>query len=108
MNYLKYVNGIVIKSIQEQESILRRELRTVEKLEEFFNFVSDGINYILIKGESSVQEGAESSSISSGSTLARLKDVQTLVSRMTEQLKTGLRDRTDIFSTNADDYIGKD
>lgn len=90
--------------------ILRRELRSVEKLEEFFNFVEDGIHFILSKGDISSSEAGDrdGSNITSGSTLARLRDVQAVVARMTDQLKTGLRDQSDIFSTNADDYIGKD
>ena len=94
--------------MKRKELILRKELRSVEKLEEFYHFVSDGIQFVLSKGDSATQEDANSSSISSGSTLARLRDVQALVTRITDQLKTGLRDQTDIFSTNADDYIGKD
>ena len=80
----------------------------MEKLEEFDRFVSDGIEYILSKRGRTSQDAEDSSSISDGNTLARLKDVQAQVARMIDQLRTGLRDHSDIFSTNAEDYIGRE
>jgi hypothetical protein len=87
--------------------LVRQELDSIDRMETFYAFVCDGIDYIL-SSRSSKREGAASSPQTSAALdLERFKDIQSLVGRLIGALRTGLSDGSDIFSTNADDYIRK-
>ena len=80
----------------------------MEKLESFRDFLVSGIEFTLGSSDSNSRTGKEDAEYRSGRRLQELKDVLASVETVLRRLKTGLKDDTQIFSTDAEDYLPDD
>ena len=91
------------------DSILRKALTTVEKFQVFSNYVEEGIEHLsqLIEQRSSESMNDQNDSGGKIETLQRMRDILWRMSEFSKNFKTGLSDDSDLFSTDAEDYISE-
>lgn len=94
-----------LPSTKAREEMLTRNVVSVEQLERFADFVQSGVAFT-VEAAAKPREGEEGERPRSGN-LQELRDVLALTHKVLSKLTTGLSDSTDIFSTNAEDYIDK-
>ena len=83
--------------------LLRTQLKRVEAIEAFADFLRDGIEHISVNGGSARDPNDAKATVQlSDTTVAKMKDIQYDVSVIVKELETGLKDMT--YSTVAEDY----
>ena len=91
------------------DPILRKALTTVEKFQMFSNYVERGVEHLSERIEHqstmSTYDQNEKDDDSKVITLQRMRNILWRTSELSKNLKTGLSDENDLFSTDADDYI---
>ena len=97
------------KDSDKHETMLRKALPTVEKFEIFSGYVEEGIDnlshMIQLQSTSPDDDGNTESTNSIVKTLQRMRDIKWCISDLSKNLKTGLLDENDLFSTDTDDYV---
>lgn len=110
---LKLMAVLVRENNEENyESIIKKELTSVEKFESFSAFLDSGLEHLskAIR-ESNVDTDTYTDTDADGKeidtnviTLQKMREIKRTVQSLLGNLKTGLLDENDLFSTSPDDY----